>query len=76
LTTGLNENIEVNAGFFDGDKKLPLVITPKREGLSLNDFLKLNQNEIEANLLKYGGILFRGFHVDGVEDFESAVKNC
>jgi alpha-ketoglutarate-dependent taurine dioxygenase len=76
MTIGLNENIEINTGFFDDDKKLPLVVTPKHKGLDLNDFLKLNQNEIEANLLKHGGILFRGFQVDGIEDFESAVQNC
>lgn len=76
MTIGLNENVEINTDFFDNDKKLPLVITPKRKGLKLNDFLKLNQNEIEANLLKHGGILFRGFQIDGLADFESAVTNC
>ncbi len=76
MTTGFNENTEIDMGFFDNDKKLPLVITPKRRGLKLIDFLKLNQNEIEENLLKHGGILFRGFQIDGLADFESSVKNC
>ncbi len=76
MTIGLNENAEINTDFFDNDKKLPLVITPKRRGLKLIDFLKLNQNEIEENLLKHGGILFRGFQIDGLADFESLVKNC
>jgi len=76
MTIGFNENVEINVGFFDNEKKLPLVITPKRKGLTLSEFFKSNQNEIEANLLKYGGILFRGFQVDGIEDFESTVENC
>ena len=76
MTIGLNENVEINTDFFDNNKKLPLVITPKRDGLKLYDFLNLNQNEIEENLLKHGGILFRGFQIDRLADFESAVKNC
>jgi alpha-ketoglutarate-dependent taurine dioxygenase len=76
MTVGLCENTEINTGFFDDDTKLPLVVTPKRIGLALNQFFKLNQNEIEANLLKYGGILFRGFQVDRIGDFESTVENC
>jgi alpha-ketoglutarate-dependent taurine dioxygenase len=74
--TGFVENAEVNIGFIDEEKKLPLVITPKRKDLTLREFFKLNKNEIEAYLLKYGGILFRGFEVDGIDDFETIVKNC
>lgn len=66
----------ISTYFFDDDKKLPLVVTPKHEGLDLKGFLKLNHDEIEADLLQYGGILLRGFRIAGVEDFESAVRSC
>jgi alpha-ketoglutarate-dependent taurine dioxygenase len=75
MTAGVGQNVEINTGFFDEEKKLPLVITPKHRGLPLKKLFKSKNNELEANLLKYGGILFRGFRVDGVEDFESTVGN-
>lgn len=71
----LDQNSEINAGFFDEANKLPLVITPKHRGLPLKELFKSIDNELEVNLLKYGGILFRGFRVEGVEDFESTVGN-
>lgn len=76
MTVGFGENVEIRTGFIDEEKKLPLVITPKHQGLPIREFVKANQKEIEANLLKYGGILFRGFQVDGVEDFEATVESC
>ncbi|MEW6144882.1 MAG: TauD/TfdA family dioxygenase [Thermodesulfobacteriota bacterium] len=75
MTVKLNNDIEIKTGFFDEEKKLPLVITTKHQGSPLRDIFKSMENEIEANLLKYGGILFRGFRVDGTEDFENIVKN-
>jgi alpha-ketoglutarate-dependent taurine dioxygenase len=75
MTAGVGQNVEINTGFFDEEKKLPLVITPKHKDSPLRDLFKLKGSELEANLLKYGGILFRGFRVDGVEDFESIVGN-
>ena|SRR3990167_650800 len=68
--------INADASFFDNGKNFPLVITPEQKDLTLREFLKLNQTEIEQNILIYGGILFRGFRIDGIEDFESIVQNC
>jgi len=75
MTAGISQNVEINTGFFDERKKLPFVITPKHEGSELRELFKSTGNELEADLLKYGGILFRGFRVDGIEDFENIVKN-
>jgi alpha-ketoglutarate-dependent taurine dioxygenase len=75
MTVESNDNIGINTAFFDKEKKLPLVITPKHPGSPLRELFKSKDNELEANLLKYGGILFRGFRVDGIEDFENIVKN-
>jgi alpha-ketoglutarate-dependent taurine dioxygenase len=73
---GFVDNIEVNTEFIDEGMQLPLVITPKRSGVPLVDFLKPNLEELEALLSRYGGVLFRGFQVDGPEGFESTIGTC
>lgn len=57
---------------FLNDQKLPLVIEPDTPNMSLDSLLSLIQKDratFRQNLLKYGGLLFRGFPVKGPEDF-------
>ncbi|CCF12720.1 taurine catabolism dioxygenase TauD, TfdA family protein [Brevibacillus laterosporus GI-9] len=53
---------------------LPLVIRPIDEQLDLHAWVKEHAAKIEKSLLKYGGILFRGFDVPTIESFENLTK--
>jgi alpha-ketoglutarate-dependent taurine dioxygenase len=52
----------------------PLLIEPKVEHLDLADWAKDRRLFIDELLLKHGAILFRGFNVRGIADFESFAK--
>ncbi len=64
----------VRSGFLKQGQRLPLVIEPGSESLDLAAFITQNLAGLEANLLKYGAILFRGFSVDAQEYFERFVE--
>ncbi len=49
---------------------LPLVVQPCSEGLNLAVWAAHNRGRIEAYLDSYGAILFRGFKVEDVTEFE------
>ncbi len=49
---------------------LPLLIEPRQHGLDLAAWAGANRERIEENLLRHGGILFRGFAVQGAPDLE------
>lgn len=53
---------------------LPLVIRPGVAGVSLTSWAENNRDRITRDLLKHGGILFRGFEIRKLEDFEQTVK--
>lgn len=55
---------------FLGEKPLPLVIKPAVQELNLLAWAENNRQYIETSLLKYGGLLFRGFNVREVADFD------
>ncbi len=62
---------------FANAEQLPLVIQPKDGNMKLAEFLELlqeNQIFIREHLLKFGGILLRGFPVHQAEDFISVIK--
>jgi amino acid adenylation domain-containing protein len=52
----------------------PLVIEPEVENLDLADWAQGRRSLIETWLLKHGALLFRGFNVKTVADFESFAK--
>ena len=64
----------VKTGYLAPDKKLPLLITPDVEDVDLVEWAGNNRDVIEAKLLQHGAILFRGFNVGSVSDFESFAK--
>jgi alpha-ketoglutarate-dependent taurine dioxygenase len=49
----------------------PLVIRPALDDVVLADWARDHREFIEAHLLKHGAILFRGFHLPSVTDFEA-----
>ena len=53
---------------------LPLVIRPAVRGLDAAGWARGNRDFIERNLLKHGGLLFRGFNVRTAEEFEQFIE--
>lgn len=53
---------------------LPLVVRPEMTGVNLISWAENNRELIARALLKHGGILFRGFDIRTLEDFERTVK--
>src|SRR4051812_4139537 len=49
---------------------LPLVMEPAVDNVDLAGWAEDNRGLIEASLYKHGAILFRGFGLGGVDDFE------
>ena len=52
----------------------PLVVEPTIEGLNLASRAESNERFIQAHLNKYGAILFRGFRLPEIDDFEHFVR--
>ncbi|MBW4635044.1 MAG: TauD/TfdA family dioxygenase [Iphinoe sp. HA4291-MV1] len=60
--------------FLYSDNFLPLVISPIIDGVSLVAWSEKNRDLIEAHLLNYGGILFRNFNINGVQEFQEFIQ--
>ncbi|WP_414561755.1 MULTISPECIES: TauD/TfdA family dioxygenase [unclassified Anabaena] len=65
----------VDISYLQPGKSLPLVVQPQLSELNLHIWAQNNQEFIETNVLKYGGILFRGFDVNTQSDFEQFVNS-
>jgi alpha-ketoglutarate-dependent taurine dioxygenase len=52
---------------------LPLVIKPHMRGVKLSAWVSHNLDLIESRLMKHGGILFRGFDLGTLTDFQEVV---
>jgi amino acid adenylation domain-containing protein/non-ribosomal peptide synthase protein (TIGR01720 family) len=50
-------------------QRLPLLVRPTMDDVDLTEWAQSNMDRIERELLDRGGILFRGFAVNSVEDF-------
>src|SRR5262245_46722860 len=61
----------VKTTYLRPDETLPLVILPNVDGVDLAAWATGNTGLIERELLKHGAILFRGFDLNSVGDFES-----
>ncbi len=53
---------------------LPLTIAPAFPGVSLKGWLASNRERVASRLLEHGGILFRGFRIAGIEEFQELVR--
>ena len=49
---------------------LPLVVRPAVEGVDLTAWIDKNRTVLDGFLATHGGVLFRGFHVGGLEGLE------
>jgi alpha-ketoglutarate-dependent taurine dioxygenase len=66
----------VETGFAPGlEESLPLIIKPTVENVDLAEWAAGHRDEIERHLGRYGAILFRGFGLNGVEDFEKVAAS-
>jgi alpha-ketoglutarate-dependent taurine dioxygenase len=55
-------------------KTLPMLCEPVAPGVSVTDWMREQRDSIESMLLEHGAILFRGFRVHGVDDFNACVQ--
>lgn len=56
------------------DTLLPLMITPAVSDIDVIAWIQTNRDFIASQLLKHGGILFRGFHMRSLSQFENFVQ--
>lgn len=54
---------------------LPLVIEPTMQGVNLVSWATGNREHLRSELSKYGAILFKNFHVDSPEKFETFARS-
>ena len=59
----------------DPERSLPLLIEPAIHGVSLPDWAGNNREFIKQRLHRHGGILFRGFNLSGVDEFELLLRS-
>ena len=71
---GLRDDSLVNVSFTDELHCLPLVIEPRLAGVRLAEWANLRRPLVSEYLDRHGAILFRGFDVRQVRDFEEAIK--
>lgn len=67
---------DIKTKFLNGNE-LPLVIEPADKNMSLADLLELLHREkpfFKNQLLKYGGLLFRGFPIKNEDDFATLIE--
>jgi Taurine catabolism dioxygenase TauD, TfdA family. len=64
----------VKTGFLNGKEKLPLLIQPAERSIDLITWARDSRDYIEAELLKYGAILFSGFAMNSAARFEQFAK--
>jgi hypothetical protein len=57
------------------DQFLPLEIKPISKDVTISEWILRNKTEFEADLQKFGAILFRGFNVETVQHFDK-VMSC
>ena len=57
------------------DEHLPLVMEPGMNNLDLAEWATNNRALIESKLFEHGAILFRGFNLKTVQDFERVASS-
>jgi alpha-ketoglutarate-dependent taurine dioxygenase len=67
---GTSQEARVKTSPLFSDGPLPLLIQPALEGIDIIDWARTNRSWIEAQLVKCGGILFRGFALSSAAAFE------
>ncbi|MEM7050246.1 MAG: TauD/TfdA family dioxygenase [Acidobacteriota bacterium] len=70
----VDTEITVRRGHLPGLEELPLLIEPERPGVDLATWVRRDRATLDRELADTGGILFRGFNVEGPEAFQKAVE--
>ncbi|MDE2431082.1 MAG: TauD/TfdA family dioxygenase [Burkholderiales bacterium] len=58
---------------FSSPSGLPLLMRPQVKGVDLMTWITENRAQLQADLLRYGGLLFRDFELHGVHDFQATL---
>ena len=66
----MSEVTGVKTGFLEQGQTLPLLIEPTSADVDLAEWVLNNRQMLEQHLLRHGAILFRGFAVQTVDEFE------
>jgi alpha-ketoglutarate-dependent taurine dioxygenase len=53
---------------------LPLAIRPAADGVALAEWAAVHRDEVDSYLDRHGAVLFRGFDISDVDDFESVAN--
>jgi alpha-ketoglutarate-dependent taurine dioxygenase len=64
----------VERRYLESDQPLPLVLQPAVEDVDLATWAQDNRSKVEQELFAHGAILFRGFALNGAEDFEQVAQ--
>jgi alpha-ketoglutarate-dependent taurine dioxygenase len=64
----------VKTGFLDHEKQAPYLIEPAAEGVDLSGWAGGHLDLIEGKLLEYGAVLFRGFNLKSIPEFERVAR--
>jgi len=64
----------VQQGHLPGYAALPVVMQPAFDQVNLSAWIETNQHEISERLYKEGGLLFRGFAIQGNDDFSNLLS--
>src|SRR5438105_1796629 len=70
----LSEFSPVKIGYLSDGQTMPLVMQPAVEHVDLADWALNNRAHVEADLLRHGAILFRGFNLRSPSDFETVAS--
>lgn len=70
----LSRNAMVTMEPMTPDRKLPLLVQPAGEALSLADWARANRETLEGKLFEHGAVLFRGFGLETAEQFEEVAR--
>jgi alpha-ketoglutarate-dependent taurine dioxygenase len=71
----LSDERVVEVGCFESNDPLPLVIRARRQTSTLTAWVKANRRLVDEALRINGGLLFRGFNLDGIADFGGFVRS-
>jgi alpha-ketoglutarate-dependent taurine dioxygenase len=64
----------IKTGFIDQKEHIPFFIEPTTGGVDLSEWAKNRLDFVEAKLQEYGAILFRGFNLKLISDFERVAQ--
>jgi Taurine catabolism dioxygenase TauD, TfdA family len=64
----------VTTGYLNDGRRFPLVMRPQTNNVDLPEWGRNNRDYIERELGKHGAILFHGFKLKSVPEFERFIK--